>query len=93
MYHKIMDEIYSDVDNPTWLTFIDKLFREINKIDKKVKKNDVKLFLAGQDSYTFYKVLPRIFPGRKYLSIRHKHTLVCDSLYLNPVLKSKTTNI
>ena len=86
MYHKIMDEIYSDVDNPTWLTFIDKLFREINKIDEKVKKNDVKLFLAGQDSYTFYKVLPRKFPWRKYLSIKPRHTLVCDAFYLNPVI-------
>ena len=88
-----MDEIYSDIDNHAGLASIDKLYREIKKVDKKITKNDVKLFLSGQDSYTLHKVLPRKFPRRKYLFKRPGHTLICDVFYLNPIVKTKTPYI
>ena len=88
-----MEEIYSDIDNPAGLASIDKLYKEIKKVDKTVTKDDVKLFLSGQDSYTLYKVLPRKFPRRKFLFIKPGHTLVCDVFYLNPIVKSKTPYI
>ena len=58
MYYK-MNEMYSNIDNPTGLASIDTQYREIKKINEKVSKNDVKLFLFGQDFYTMYKVLPK----------------------------------
>ena len=37
-----MEEIYSDIDNPAGLATIDKLYREIEKVDKNVTNNDSK---------------------------------------------------
>ena len=88
-----MNEIYSNIDNPAGLGSIDKLYREIKKVDKKITKNDVKLFLSTQDSYTLHKVMPRKFPRRKYLFTRPGHTLICDVFYLNPIVKTKTPYI
>ena len=88
-----MEEIYPDIDNPAGLASTDKLYGEIKKVDKKVTKNDVKLFLSGQDSYTLCKVLQRKFPWCKFLFIQPGHTLICNVFYLNPIIKSKTPYI
>ena len=42
-----MDEIYSDVNNPAGLASIDKLYKEIKKVDKKITKEEVKYISFG----------------------------------------------
>ena len=76
-----MNELYLNIDNPAGFASVDKLYREIIKVDEKTTKNDVKLFFSGQDSYTLCKVLPRKFPWRRYLFKKLWHTLVFDFFY------------
>ena len=42
MYHKIMDETHSDIDNPAGIASIDKLYGEIKMVEIKITKNDAK---------------------------------------------------
>ena len=75
-------------NNPAGLASVDKLYREIKKVDKKTIKNNVKLFLSGQDSYTLYNVLPRKFPRSKCLLKKPGYTIVFDVFYLNTIFKA-----
>ena len=85
-----IEEIYSDVSNPAGLASIEKLYNALHDEDESVTKNQVKQFLATQNSYTLHKVTPNRFQRRRYLFFKPGYVLLGDVMYLNPLVKTNT---
>ena len=85
-----MEKIYSDVSNPASLSSIEKLYNEIKKHDRSVKRSDVKKFLSGKDSYTLHKHNGNRFPRRKFYFKRPGFYILSDVAYMKEYEKENT---
>nr|CAD2188770.1 unnamed protein product [Meloidogyne enterolobii]CAD2197783.1 unnamed protein product [Meloidogyne enterolobii] len=56
---KLLDRLYKDVNSPTCFTSIDPLLREARRFDKNITREDVKEYLATQNTYTLHRKVVR----------------------------------
>ena len=80
----IMEEAYNNINRPSGISSIKKLFDDVRKTNPNITIKDVKEFLSGQDSYTLHKDNRIKFPRRKFLFSRPGHTIVADVAYTKP---------
>lgn len=60
----VINQIYYDVAHPAGFSSVDKLTKAMNG---KMKRNDVKNWLQGQETYTLHKPIHKNFPRNKYI--------------------------
>lgn len=63
--HKILNNVYYDLENPACYSGIENVYREAKKQDKDIKRNDVVNFMAEQETYTLHKPIRRKFLRNK----------------------------
>ena len=62
--NKILEEIYTDIQNPAGFSSEEKLYREAKSVIKNVSRDDVKQFLSSQRSHTLHGNIPRCYKRR-----------------------------
>ena len=85
-YNKMLEKLYSNLNNPSSLSSINKLYLEAKKHG--YRNSDVKSFLSEQDSYTLMKQTNNKFKRRQFLFQHPGHTLVADVAYVLDYKKS-----
>ena len=86
----MMEEAYSNLKLPSGLSSISKLYTHMKKTNKKIKKSEVKSFLASKDSYTLHRKTRNRFSRRKFLVKQSGIILMGDVCYMNPYEKENT---
>lgn len=75
---QILLKLYEDYRSPSGLSGINMLFKAAKIAHPHITLQEIKHFLAGQNSYTLHKITPRRFTRRKTIASGPKNIITCD---------------